>query len=213
MIIDQTFGVIHHFRCNHIPSLNFAMILVSPNSCAIFLTFWVTANVSYLWSFSSQSSSPQKKQFGVKFRKSTLLQLTRTSIGSDSEEFQVHHEHWTIQRVSVFDSTSALLYTVTQDLWNTVWFSINASARSWSLCSVVSVAEVTRLFVRTFHWIKTWNNGWKPLLAWLPLRSIFLLEDILLAAAWKVKYIQNGDFTTLFLITAIMGPKLVSGCL
>ena len=213
MIIDQAFGVIHHFLCNHIPSLNFAMILVSPNSCAIVLTFWVTANVSYLWSFSSQSSSPQKKQFGVKFRKSTLLQLTRTSIGSDSEEFQVHHEHWTIQRVSVFDSTSALLYTVTQDLWNTVWFSINASARSWSLCSVVSVAEVTRLFVRTFHWIKTWNNGWKPLLAWLPLRSIFFLEDILLGAAWKVKYIQNGDFTTLFLITAIMGPKLVSDCL
>ena len=119
VIIDQAFGVIHHFRCNHIPSLNFAMILVSPNSCAIFLTFWVTANVSYLWSFSSQSSSPQKKQFGVKFRKSTLLQLTRTSIGSDSEDLQVHHEYWTIQRVSVFDSTSAfyiLLHKICETL-------------------------------------------------------------------------------------------------
>ena len=41
----------------------------------------------------------------------------------------------------------------------------------------------------------------------------FFLGDILLTTAWIVKYIQNGDFTTLFLITAIMGPKSVSDCL
>ena len=69
------------------PSPSFSMIAVFPNSCEIFLKILLTSNFSHLWSFSSQSLSPQKKQFGRKFRKSTLLRLTWTSVGSDSEQF------------------------------------------------------------------------------------------------------------------------------
>ena len=98
------------------PSLNFAMIVVSPSSCVIFLTFWLTANVWYLWSFSWQSPSPQKKQFGMKFLKSTLLRLTRTSIGTDSEEFSGASQTLNNYACFRFQFNFCLLYTDTQDL-------------------------------------------------------------------------------------------------
>ena len=61
--------------------------------------------------------------------------------------------------------------------------------------------------VWTFHWIKSWNNGWKPLLAWFSLWSIFFLGYFLLAT------MRNGDFTILFVIAALMGPRSVFDCL
>ena len=129
VLIDEAFGVIHCFHCNHIP-FNFATIVLSPNSRAIFLTFYLTANAWHLWSFFSQSPSPQKRQFGMKFRKSVLLWLIRTSIGSDSEGFSGASKTLNDSACFSFRFNFCLSYTDTQDLWNTTWFSINTSAKS-----------------------------------------------------------------------------------
>ena len=76
VIIDQTFGMIYRFCCNHIPFTQLRHDYSIPQFVCDLSYFSADSKCSHLWRFSSPSPSPQKKQFGMKFCKLTFLQLT-----------------------------------------------------------------------------------------------------------------------------------------
>ena len=126
------------------PSLNFAIIVVSSNSCAIFLTFRLIANVSYILILSSQSPSPQNKFNWIRPRR-VFRCITN------------------IERFNVCPFSILLrINKISETLFDSLWI----------LCVILQPGpdQIQRLGpVWTFQWINTWNNGLKPLLVWFPL--------------------------------------------